>query len=151
MSATVQQPSVRQANAAWESLMHTHAVMMNHFSADHIWAPVSLNEYDILYSLEKVGCSLRATDLGKEVFLSQPTLSRTVDRLEERGLLVRGPDPADGRASLLTITEAGRAARAEVGRKHALAIHKRLSAALDADELDTLSRLLNRILEMNPR
>lgn len=141
----------RLANAAWETLMRTHAVMMTHFATDHGWEPLNLTEYDVLYALEKSGCSLRATDLVHEVFLSQPTLSRTVDRLVERGYIARSQDHTDRRASLLTLTDSGRAARAEVGAKHALAITRRLAGTLSRDELETLSTLLTRILEANPR
>lgn len=142
---------VRRANTTWETLMRTHAVMTAHFAADHIWAPVTMSEYDILYSLDKAGCSMRATDLAREVYLSQPTLSRTVDRLVERGFIDKAPAPRDGRATLLTLTPAGRSARAEVGRKHALAITKRVGGVLSPDDLDTLTTLLTRILEANPR
>jgi DNA-binding MarR family transcriptional regulator len=36
-----------------------------------------------------------------------PRLSRTVDRLDKRGWVVRRPDPADGRATLAHLTDAG--------------------------------------------
>ena len=36
-----------------------------------------------------------------------PRLSRTVDRLDKRGWVVRRPDPADGRATLAVLTDAG--------------------------------------------
>jgi DNA-binding MarR family transcriptional regulator len=36
-----------------------------------------------------------------------PRLSRTVDRLEKRGWVTRRPDPADGRATLAVLTDAG--------------------------------------------
>jgi DNA-binding MarR family transcriptional regulator len=36
-----------------------------------------------------------------------PRLSRTVDRLDKRGWVIRRPDPDDGRATLAVLTEAG--------------------------------------------
>jgi DNA-binding MarR family transcriptional regulator len=36
-----------------------------------------------------------------------PRLSRTVDRLEKRGWVVRRPDPDDGRSTLAVLTDAG--------------------------------------------
>jgi DNA-binding MarR family transcriptional regulator len=36
-----------------------------------------------------------------------PRLSRTVDRLDKRGWVIRRPDPVDGRATLAVLTEAG--------------------------------------------
>ena len=38
---------------------------------------------------------------------SLPRLSRTVDRLDKRGWVVRRPDPDDGRATLAVLTDAG--------------------------------------------
>lgn len=159
MTATTAGPSasaqaktdVRRATTAWEALMRTHAVMMAHFANDHDWSPLSLTEYDVLYTIESAGCSVRASALARELFVSQPTLSRTVDRLVDRGYIDRVPDPSDGRAALLTLTPSGRAARARVGRQHARAITRRLSAALTGPQLDELTGLLNTILEENPR
>ncbi|MEU4221581.1 MarR family transcriptional regulator [Actinoplanes sp. NPDC026623] len=40
--------------------------------------------------------------------VTQPAMTQLVTRLERDGLATRGPDPADGRAVVVTITEAGR-------------------------------------------
>ncbi len=52
----------------------------------------------------------RATDLAADVFLDLSTVSRQVRSLVERGLAERRPDPDDRRGSLLSATDAGRAA-----------------------------------------
>lgn len=41
--------------------------------------------------------------------MSQPGVTQVITRLERDGLVERRPDPADGRASLVHITDAGRA------------------------------------------
>src|SRR3954467_2173638 len=41
--------------------------------------------------------------------VQRPTATRTVANLEERGLVMRSADPADGRGTLVTVSEAGRA------------------------------------------
>nr|ADO85585.1 PenR [Streptomyces exfoliatus] len=51
---------------------------------------------------------LRLTELVKTEQISQPGLTQLVTRLERDGLVERHPDPADGRAVLIHITEAGR-------------------------------------------
>ena len=129
--------------------MRVHAQLLRQFADDDIWNPVSLAEYDILYALETAGCRLHARDIQKAVLLSQPTLSRTVERLKKRGFVERDPDPQDGRAALVSLTPAGRKARTVVGRKHALAITQRLGAALRPDELDTLTELLDKVEKGN--
>jgi len=49
------------------------------------------------------GLSLK--ELSSRVGLSHSTVSGIVDRLEERGLAVRRPDPADGRATIIMVSE----------------------------------------------
>ena len=100
------------ANDAWEALLSAHAVLMKQFAAEDIWADVSMREYDVLYTLSKCPGPIRISELNRHVLLSQPALSRLVDRLAERGLVERRPDPADGRSVRLALTEAGRAAAA---------------------------------------
>ncbi|MEU2929478.1 MarR family transcriptional regulator [Streptomyces sp. NPDC007251] len=50
----------------------------------------------------------RLTDLAKTEQISQPGLTQLVTRLERDGLVERRPDPADGRAVLVHITDSGR-------------------------------------------
>jgi DNA-binding MarR family transcriptional regulator len=96
------------ANDAWEALLSAHAVLMKQFAAQDIWQDVSMREYDVLYTLSKCPGPQRLSDLGRHVLLSQPALSRLVDRLAERGLVERQADPADGRGVRLALTAAGR-------------------------------------------
>ena len=81
------------ANDAWEALLSAHAALMKEFAAEDIWGDLSMREYDVLYTLSKCP-ELRIGELNRHVLLSQPALSRLVDRLAERGLLERKPDPA---------------------------------------------------------
>jgi DNA-binding MarR family transcriptional regulator len=50
----------------------------------------------------------RLTELAKTEQISQPGLTQLVTRLERDGLVERRPDPTDGRAVLIHITEDGR-------------------------------------------
>ncbi|MDN0201312.1 MarR family transcriptional regulator [Streptomyces sp. S.PNR 29] len=50
----------------------------------------------------------RLTELARTEQISQPGLTQLVTRLEHDGLVERRPDPTDGRATLVRITEAGR-------------------------------------------
>ena len=93
------------ANDAWEALLSAHAALMKQFAAEDIWEEVSMREYDVLYTLSKCPEPLRISELNRHVLLSQPALSRLVDRLAERGLVARQADPADGRGVRLALTE----------------------------------------------
>jgi DNA-binding MarR family transcriptional regulator len=81
------------------------------------------------------------------VLLSQPALSRMVDRLVERGLVERRPDPEDGRGVCLALTDAGRAAQRSIGRRHARGVARAVSARLDPDELRQLATLCAKLAD----
>ena len=74
-----------------------------------------MREYDVLYTLSKCPEPIRLSELNRHVLLSQPALSRMVDRLAARGLVARQADPADGRGVRLSLT-AGRAGAAAPDR-----------------------------------
>jgi DNA-binding MarR family transcriptional regulator len=60
-----------------------------------------------LFTLVNHG-SMRLGDLAAKEGVAPPTLSRIVASLVEGGFVRREPDPNDGRASLVTATDAGR-------------------------------------------
>jgi DNA-binding MarR family transcriptional regulator len=137
--------SQHPANDAWEALLSAHAAAMKRFAADDIWTEVSMREYDVLYTLAKGQGPIRLSELNRHVLLSQPALSRLVDRLADRGLIDRCPDPADGRGVLICLSEAGRAVQHRVGRRHARAVARILTAGLtpaDLRQLEALGRKL---------
>lgn len=57
---------------------------------------------------------LRLGELGRRLGIAPSTLSRNLDRLVERGFVVRGPDPEDRRALRAELTNDGREAAASV-------------------------------------
>ncbi len=54
---------------------------------------------------------LRLTELAKRAHTTKQAMRYTVNRLEEAGYLERVPDPADGRAKVIRLTERGWALR----------------------------------------
>jgi DNA-binding MarR family transcriptional regulator len=133
------------ANDAWESLLAAHAALMKRFAAADIWVDVSMREYDVLYTLSKCGEPLRIGELNRHVLLSQPALSRLVDRLVERGFVERCADPADGRSVRLSLTPAGRDVQRRIGRRHARDVARAMTAGLDYAELRQLETLCRRL------
>jgi len=133
------------ANDAWEALLSAHAVLMKQFAAEDVWADVSMREYDVLYTLSKCPGPVRISELNRHVLLSQPALSRMVDRLADRGFLERQTDPADGRGVRLSLPDAGRAMQRQVGRQHARSVARALTAALDPGELSELETICQKL------
>ncbi|MBV9853400.1 MAG: MarR family transcriptional regulator [Streptosporangiaceae bacterium] len=133
------------ANDAWEALLAAHAVLMKRFAASGLWEDISMREYDVLYTLSKCPGPVRVSELDHHVLLSQPALSRLVDRLAERGLIARRPDPADGRGVLLSLTGAGRGLQRQIGRRHARDVAGAMTAALNRAELRELEALCRKL------
>ncbi len=61
----------------------------------------------LLYTL-KIRGALRLGDIADAMKLDASTVSRHVHQLADRGFVERGPDPDDGRASIITLTDEGR-------------------------------------------
>ncbi|MGA0571358.1 MarR family winged helix-turn-helix transcriptional regulator [Variovorax sp. VNK109] len=59
---------------------------------------------------------IRQNELAALLGIEGPSLVRTLDRVEEGGLLVRRPDAKDGRAKTLHLTADGRRMRAKIER-----------------------------------
>jgi DNA-binding MarR family transcriptional regulator len=136
-----------RANDAWEALLSAHATLMKRFAAEDIWHEVSMREYDVLYTLSKCPEPVRITELNRHVLLSQPALSRMVDRLAGRGLVERQPDPADQRGVRLSLTEAGRALQRQIGRRHARGVARAVTARLDRAELAQLEVICRKLAD----
>jgi DNA-binding MarR family transcriptional regulator len=94
----------------------------------------------------------RISELAKADRCSQPTMSNLVQRQEENGWVQREPDPADSRASLISLTDAGLAeldqARHEAGAAIAARL-KRLPAA-DLATLEAAVTVMHSILTLEP-
>ena len=133
------------ANHAWEALLSAHAVLMKQFAAEDVWGDVSMREYDVLYTLSKCPEPIRICELNRHVLLSQPALSRLVDRLAERGFVERGSDPADGRSVLLSLTDAGRTVQRQIGVRHARSVARAMTAGLDPAELGQLETICQKL------
>ncbi len=89
---------------------------------------------------------MRSGDLARLEGVAAPTMTRMMDVLVQRGLVERNPDPDDGRASLLDLTEAGRVEMARVRAERA----RRLEALLEPlspDQLNQLREIVGTLIE----
>jgi DNA-binding MarR family transcriptional regulator len=93
---------------------------------------VSVTALSLLDRLD-TGDDHRVTVLATLEGITQPAATGLVNRLEERGWVERAADPSDGRASLITITEAGRTRLREHREARSQRIAERL-ARLDAED-----------------
>jgi DNA-binding MarR family transcriptional regulator len=82
--------------------------------------------------------------LTQATLMDKVAVNRAVRVLEDRGLVARLPNPADGRSQLLELTGEGRAIHAEV-MPLALATERELFSELGSGEQAALRQMLQRI------
>ncbi|MER6563420.1 MarR family transcriptional regulator [Streptomyces sp. NPDC001027] len=99
--------------------------------------------YGLLVRLEECGRQ-RATELAAYIGVGKATMSRQLRALEQLGLVARAPDPADGRAWLVDLTEEG---RTRVGRVRDARRERYVShfSHWDRAEVEELARLLHQL------
>lgn len=133
----------------WEAMLRVHAAVLAVLSAEvEEVTGLALSSYDVLLELNRApDRELRMTELGERVVLSRSRVSRVVDSMESQGLVVRRPDPADGRATLVTATPAGRSALRRAAPTYLQGIRRHFSAYLTRDESNAMREALNRILD----
>ena len=84
-------------------------------------------------------------EIGRRLGAATPTIVNTATRMEEAGLIVRSPDPADARLVRLYLTPRARAAREPV-RAARTALERRATATLTDAEQDQLRSTLTKII-----
>ncbi|NKI40166.1 MarR family winged helix-turn-helix transcriptional regulator [Streptomyces physcomitrii] len=99
--------------------------------------------YGLLQRLEESGPQ-RATALAAFIGVGKATMSRQLRALEDLGIVARAPDPADGRAWLVDLTETGRS-RFRAVRDARRARYVRQMAGWDRAEVAELARLIGRL------
>jgi DNA-binding MarR family transcriptional regulator len=125
----------RIANEAWEALFRAQATIARELAAGDVWGELSPREYGVLYALSNAPNGLRITELGNDVLLTQPGMSRLIARLETAGLVERVDDPEDGRACRIRLTGAGARAQRQVGARHGLHVAETMTRTLSREQL----------------
>ncbi|MGY1633128.1 MarR family winged helix-turn-helix transcriptional regulator [Geodermatophilus sp. SYSU D01186] len=89
---------------------------------------------------------VRLSDLAEALSIAPRSATEVADALQARGLVERGPDPADRRAVVLTPTTAGRQVQREVAAARA-ADSRDLFARLDPADRAALARILRSLTD----
>lgn len=106
-------------------------------------ASIGLSEpdYEVLSTLSELpGHTSTLHDQAAKMRWSRSRLSRHASRMEERGLLRRAPDPADGRGCLLVLTEAGLDTLTQAAPVHVASVRRHFMDRLTAEDLAALER-----------
>jgi len=136
----------RLAAEAWESLFRVQVAVARSLQADPAFRKLTMREYDVLFNLSRCPSGwLRLNELNDHVLLSQPSMSRMVERLERQGLVQRKTVEEDRRGVLIGLTEAGRELQRDIGRAHVRDIDRLIGSGLTPEELKTLKQLTDKL------
>jgi len=138
--------TTKLTNEAWEALFRAQSTISLELTERDAWEDLVPREYGVLYALSSAPGGLRITELGEDVLLTQPGMSRLVARLEDRGLVHRVDDPDDARACRIRLTPAGVAMQRRIGRIHARHVAEAMTRNLDRRELEQLLDLCRRLI-----
>jgi DNA-binding MarR family transcriptional regulator len=113
--------------------------------------PVSRTEMAVLRAV--LTRPQRITELAAGEGVTQPAITRVVNRLAENSWVERGPDPEDGRAVMVKITPHGQALYETVRVEYRALLHDEMAALGEADiqtldrAIDVLDELIGRLQE----
>lgn len=85
-----------------------------------------------------------STSLGPKMGIEPTSLSRTLKNLEERGLIIRKPNPEDGRSVLIVLTEDGLKMR-DVSKEVVLNFYEAIDDKISQEELAIFYKVLQKI------
>ncbi len=132
---------------AWRAIMEMYGAVVPLLDEElRDEAGMDLKTYDALlhtYEAGKVG--IRMADLAEKVVLTRSGLTTLVDRLEERDLLQRVPDPEDRRATRITLTAQGLKSFRSAAPVHIASIGKHFAGLLNDDEAKVIAGALERV------
>ena len=124
---------------------------MRQLNAEFPTGDLSFNEYDVLLNLSREdGRRVRIKDLNRHLLLTQPSVSRLIDRLASRDIITKVVDPSDGRGVIVQMTELGFALFRRVAATHIDSIVSAMGSALDTDELIHLTVLTDKVRAAEP-
>ena len=140
----------RLAIDAWESLFRAQHEVFGDINEDFHEDTLSQAEYDVLLTVTRgENMTARLRDVTANMLISQPSVSRLVDRMAARGLIAKCADPDDGRGALVRATDAGAAIFRKLASAHGRAIADRMSLLSD-EELAQLRDLTAKLRTKRP-
>src|SRR6185312_1656632 len=84
----------------------------------------------------------RITELAAAEGVTQPAITRLVDRLQDRGWVAREHDPDDGRVVMVRLTAEGEDRLGALRAEYRALVHEEMAVLPDAD-VETLARAID--------
>ncbi len=92
----------------------------------------------------------RAIDMAARAGITRQSMGEVIREMVDLGILEMRPDPADGRAKLVTYTEHGRRVAGD-GYRHLIELEQRFEAEFGAEEYAIARDVLARIVPLLDR
>jgi MarR family 2-MHQ and catechol resistance regulon transcriptional repressor len=127
----------------WLVLMKAHRSLARHAATSIEPSGLGVSDFAVLEVLLSKG-PLKVNDIGRRVDLTSGSITTAVDRLEDRGLVVRELDDADRRSRIVRLSPAGRARISSVFAQHEAALEA-ASSGLTKAERKSLIALLKKL------
>jgi MarR family 2-MHQ and catechol resistance regulon transcriptional repressor len=127
----------------WLVLMKAHRALSRHAERSIEPSGLGLSDFAVLEVLLSKGPQ-KVNDIGRRVDLTSGSITAAVDRLENRGLVMRELDDGDRRSRIVRLTPAGRAHIREIFAQHAKALEA-ASSGLTKAERKSLIELLKKL------
>jgi DNA-binding MarR family transcriptional regulator len=141
-ACTVAQACGERTDLNW--LLHRAAQRMGAAMESHaLKAGIGVRGHIVLTALLE-GRQQTQLALGNRLGLDKTTMTSTLDRMEQQGLIVRRPDPADRRVRIPELTEKGRQVQAAVRLELEL-VERAVLEGLSTEEEAVLRRVLLRL------
>jgi len=112
--------------------------------AQHDVTPSQVRAIKVLAAHGPESGGVRSKELAERLKIAPRSATEVVDALEDKGLVSRSPDPGDRRATLVALTEHGRALAREVRRTRGVESEKMFERLTKADR-DHLARILAKL------
>jgi DNA-binding MarR family transcriptional regulator len=117
----------------------------------HVGVPFELTKVDFsLLMLLRANPTVSPKQLARALAITAPKLTLLLDRLQQRGMLQRRPNPTDGRSQLVVLTPSGRQLADRAGAA-AQPMEDEVRARLSPAEHAMLIELLDKLARAAPR
>ncbi|MCZ4499703.1 MAG: MarR family transcriptional regulator [Marmoricola sp.] len=129
-----------------EDLRSVVALLVRRMRANPAFPP---HQFGVLRTIDRTGPQT-ASQLAATELVRPQSMAHTLQQLDEAGFITRQSDPADGRQTLIGLSDNGSAALANQRREITGWLAAAIEENLDADERDTLAdavHLLSRLVE----
>ena len=123
----------------------SRAALLTRLAIRQVGANLSRAEAGVLRTLSSG--PRRITELAELEGLAQPSVTLMVRRLEEEGLVGRGPDAEDGRVVMVSLTASGETALEDFKARTSVALREYLSVLSDV-QIDALASAVDALQEL---